>query len=138
MIPTATETHVSPARYWAQGDAVSHGVACLLLGMSWLSWFPILSKSWSAWRVRRASSAVEAFRGAPGTPDAVAALTLADPERVPVPLADQAARLAPQPDLHLRADRHIRYEAVAQVKAAAQAGGLSKPGFMTQPKQEAK
>lgn len=45
----------------------------------------------------------------------------------------QAATLAPQPELQLRADKETRYEVVAQVMAAAQEHGLSKLGFVTDP-----
>ena len=48
----------------------------------------------------------------------------------------QAAVLAPQPELQLRADKETRYEVVAQVMAAAQGHGLSKLGFVTEPKKE--
>ncbi len=46
------------------------------------------------------------------------------------------AKLAPQPELLLRADRATRYEMVAQVMAAAQARGLTRLGFVTDPKKE--
>jgi len=46
----------------------------------------------------------------------------------------EAARMEPQPELHLRADRDVRYERVAEVMAAAQHGGLGKIGFITEPK----
>ena len=39
--------------FWEAGDAVTHGVAYLLLAMSVASWYVILSKAWSAWRIRR-------------------------------------------------------------------------------------
>jgi biopolymer transport protein ExbD len=45
-----------------------------------------------------------------------------------------AAKLQPQPELQLRADKDTRYEVVAQVMAAAQSQGLSKLGFVTAPK----
>ncbi|WP_295998411.1 biopolymer transporter ExbD [Rugamonas sp.] len=45
-----------------------------------------------------------------------------------------AARLSPQPELQLRADKDTRYEVVAQVMAAAQGQGLTKLGFVTDPK----
>ncbi|BCF97644.1 biopolymer transporter ExbD [Paraburkholderia sp. PGU19] len=45
-----------------------------------------------------------------------------------------AAQQAPQPELHLSADRKVAYEKVAQVMSAAQAGGLTKIGFVTEPK----
>jgi biopolymer transport protein ExbD len=47
-----------------------------------------------------------------------------------------AAKLDPQPELHLRADRNTRYEAVAQLMAAAQARGLVRLGFVTDPNKE--
>ncbi|MFC7297733.1 ExbD/TolR family protein [Herminiimonas aquatilis] len=46
-------------------------------------------------------------------------------------LAD-AAKVTPQPELHLRAERTTPYEKVAQVMAAAQSGGLTKMGFVTE------
>lgn len=45
----------------------------------------------------------------------------------------QAAKLTPQPELHIRAERTTQYEKVAQVMAAAQSGGLGKIGFVTDP-----
>lgn len=90
-MPAATETPFSLAHYWAQGDAISHAVAYLLLLMSLVSWFLLLSKSWSAWRIRRSAAALDAFWNAPSMGDAVAALVLADPERVFAPLAEQGA-----------------------------------------------
>ncbi len=44
-----------------------------------------------------------------------------------------AATQAPQPELHLRADRKTPYENVAQLMAAAQSGGINKIGFITEP-----
>jgi biopolymer transport protein ExbB len=82
------------AHYWQQGDAVSHAVAYLLLLMSVVSWFYILSKSWSSWRVRRSAAAVERFWNAPSLDDAIAQLKLADSERVYTPLASQSAQAA--------------------------------------------
>jgi biopolymer transport protein ExbD len=46
----------------------------------------------------------------------------------------ESAKVEPQPELHLRADRDVRYERVAEVMAAAQRGGLGKIGFVTEPK----
>ncbi|HZW12591.1 MAG TPA: biopolymer transporter ExbD [Noviherbaspirillum sp.] len=45
----------------------------------------------------------------------------------------EAAKLSPQPELHIRAERTTHYEKVAQVMAAAQSGGLGKIGFVTDP-----
>ena len=47
-----------------------------------------------------------------------------------------AAKLDPQPELQLRADKDTRYEVVAQVMAAAQANGLTKLGFVTDPQEK--
>ena len=47
-----------------------------------------------------------------------------------------AAKLDPQPELQLRADKDTRYEVVAQVMAAAQSNGLTKLGFVTDPKEK--
>jgi biopolymer transport protein ExbB len=90
MTPTA-DNNFSLAHYWSHGDTISHAIAYVLLAMSLVSWFLILSKTWAAWRVRRSSAAVDAFWGAPTMPDAVAALKLADPERLYSPLALQGA-----------------------------------------------
>lgn len=87
----APDNHFSLARYWEQGDAISHAVAYLLLAMSLVSWFYILAKTYAAWRVRRSSPAVQAFWDAPTMHDGVAGLTLADPERVFAPLAQAGA-----------------------------------------------
>jgi len=85
----------SLARYWERGDAISHAIAYLLLAMSLVSWFFILAKSFAAWRTRRSAPAVPAFWDAPTMADGVAALTLADPELIYAPLAQQgAAQLA--------------------------------------------
>jgi biopolymer transport protein ExbB len=82
------------AHYWTQGDAVSHAVAYALLLMSIVSWYYILSKTWSSWRTRRSANALEAFWQAPTLPDAIAMLKTADSENVFVPLAAQSAQAA--------------------------------------------
>ena len=46
---------------------------------------------------------------------------------------NEAAKLSPQPELHIRAERTTQYEKVAQVMAAAQTAGLGKIGFVTDP-----
>ena len=45
----------------------------------------------------------------------------------------KAAGQAPQPELHLRADRAVRYEFVAQLMSAAQRAGVQHIGFVTDP-----
>ncbi len=44
-----------------------------------------------------------------------------------------AAMQAPQPELHIRADRGVRYERVAQVMSLAARAGLVRIGFVTDP-----
>jgi len=44
-----------------------------------------------------------------------------------------AAKLSPQPEIHLRADRTAAYQKVAEVMAAAARAGLTKIGFITDP-----
>jgi biopolymer transport protein ExbB len=75
------------ANYWAQGDAVSHSVAYLLAVMSLTSWYYILSKAWSALRIRRR---------APTLADAIFVIRRADSEDVYSPLAIQSAEAASQ------------------------------------------
>jgi biopolymer transport protein ExbD len=47
-----------------------------------------------------------------------------------------SARLDPQPEVHLRADRTTQYENVAQVMSAAAKAGLTRIGFVTDPSME--
>jgi biopolymer transport protein ExbB len=75
--------------YWSQVDEASHAVFCILLLMSLVSWYTILSKAWSFWRVRRTAPTVLAFWKAPTLQDAVALLAEADKEDVFTPLARQ-------------------------------------------------
>lgn len=44
-----------------------------------------------------------------------------------------AARLSPQPELHLRAERSTPYEKVAELLSAASRAGLVRIGFVTEP-----
>jgi biopolymer transport protein ExbB len=94
MNSTFTNPGLGLAHYWAQGDAVSHSVAYVLLAMSLLSWYYILSKGWSAWRIRRSAGALESFWQATTLPDAIALIRKADPENVYTPLAAQSAQAA--------------------------------------------
>lgn len=88
------ETTTGFAHYWAQGDAVSHTVAYLLLLMSVASWFYILSKAWAAWRIRRGSNALERFWSAPTLADAIDAMQGEDSELIYTPMAQRAADAA--------------------------------------------
>ncbi|CAL62780.1 Putative biopolymer transport ExbB protein [Herminiimonas arsenicoxydans] len=94
MNSTVAEQGLGLSHYWAQGDAVSHAVAYALLIMSILSWYYILSKGWSAWRIRRSAAALENFWQAPTLPDAIAAIRLTDSENVYTPLAAQSVEAA--------------------------------------------
>ena len=44
-----------------------------------------------------------------------------------------AARMDPQPELHLRADKTTQYQALAEVMAAAGKAGLTRIGFVSDP-----
>ncbi|MBC7489647.1 MAG: MotA/TolQ/ExbB proton channel family protein [Glaciimonas sp.] len=82
------------AQYWSQSDAISNAVAYLLLLMSVISWFYILSKTLSSWRIRRSASALDGFWQAPTLSDAISIIKPVDTENVYVPLAEQAADAA--------------------------------------------
>ncbi len=47
-----------------------------------------------------------------------------------------AAALAPQPELHLSADKETSYQHVAKVMGAARKAGITKLGFVTRPARE--
>ncbi|MBN9426488.1 MAG: MotA/TolQ/ExbB proton channel family protein [Burkholderiales bacterium] len=91
--------------FWQSGDAVTHAVAYLLLAMSVLSWYFILSKSLSTWRLRRgAHAALERFWQARSIDEALADLRRADSERIFAPLVEKARAAATmQPDDSLAA-----------------------------------
>jgi biopolymer transport protein ExbB len=94
MNPTIANQSMGLAHYWAQGDAVSHAVAYVLLLMSVMSWYYILAKAWSSWRIRRSAGALEGFWKAPTLTDAIAAMQRTDRERVYTPLAAQSLEAA--------------------------------------------
>ena len=95
--------------FWQAGDAVTHGTAWLLLAMSVLSWYFILTKAWSAWRLRKgARAALERFWAASSLDEAIATLKAADREAVFAPLAErarQAADMQPSASLAASIDR---------------------------------
>ncbi|MCO5099621.1 MAG: MotA/TolQ/ExbB proton channel family protein [Burkholderiaceae bacterium] len=94
------ERELGLMHFWEAGDAITHSVAWLLLAMSIVSWYFILSKAWSTWRMRRgAHAALEQFWNARTMDEALATLERADRERVFVPLAQKARTAAAmQPD----------------------------------------
>lgn len=49
------------------------------------------------------------------------------------PRLGAAARLNPQPELHLHADRATQYQVLADIMAEASRAGLSKIGFVSDP-----
>ena len=83
------------AHLWAQGDALTHGVALILVAMSVASWYWMLARLWVWHRLRGSAAAVESFwnagdlaaglaelhRQAPGTPAARLAAAAVDAVR---------------------------------------------------------
>jgi biopolymer transport protein ExbD len=49
-----------------------------------------------------------------------------------------AAKRAPQPELHLSVDRTAQYQVVAEVMGAASKAGLTRIGFVSDPREELK
>ena len=103
------ENTLGLAHFWAAGDAVTHAVAYILLAMSVLSWYYILSKAFVAWRLRRAiQSGLPKFWEARNLDEAIKTLGAHDGERAFVPLAEkgrQAATLRPDATLASTVDR---------------------------------
>src|SRR3954462_2948364 len=94
MNPTLANQSLGLAHYWSQGDGISHAVAYALLLMSIASWFYILSKTWSSWRIRKSADALEGFWKAPTLADAIGLLRNSHTENVYVPLAAQSTEVA--------------------------------------------
>ena len=77
--------------YLQTSDAITHGVAYVLLAMSIASWCFLIVKSWMLTRARRqAPRAIGQFWQAQTLSEGVAALRRADRERVFTPLAEAA------------------------------------------------
>jgi biopolymer transport protein ExbB len=62
--------------------------------MSIISWYYILAKTWSSWRIRKSAGALEGFWKAPTLTDAIALVKAADSEQVYTPLAAQSVEAA--------------------------------------------
>ncbi|TXI80654.1 MAG: MotA/TolQ/ExbB proton channel family protein [Flavobacteriales bacterium] len=63
------------AQFWSQGDAVTHFVAILLLGLSLASWYVMAGKIHGVWQARRCHlRAQNAFWGAESLPEAIEAV----------------------------------------------------------------
>ena len=81
--------------YLQSSDAITHGVAYVLLAMSVASWCFLIVKSWILTRAKRqATKAIAQFWQAPTLSEGVAALRRADRERVFTPLAEAALQAA--------------------------------------------
>ena len=81
--------------YLETSDAITHGVAYVLLAMSIASWCFLIVKSWILTRAKRqATPAIAQFWQAPTLAEGVAALRRVDRERVFTPLAEAALHAA--------------------------------------------
>jgi biopolymer transport protein ExbB len=81
--------------YLQSSDAITHGVAYVLLAMSIASWCFLIVKSWILTRAKRqATHAVARFWQAPTLSEGVAVLRRSDRERVFAPLAEAALHAA--------------------------------------------
>src|SRR5689334_16142691 len=86
MATTVATTGV--VHYLQTGDAVTHGVAYLLLAMSVASWCFLLVKAWMLVRAKRQGPrSLALFWQSATLSEAVLAIRAADTERVFVPLA---------------------------------------------------
>ena len=83
------------AQFWSEGDAVTRGVALLLLAMSVAAWVLIVWKSWVLGRVRRdLARAVPAFWAAADLETARRRLQAQDRESALTPLLEAATQAA--------------------------------------------
>ncbi|WP_306606715.1 MotA/TolQ/ExbB proton channel family protein [Azonexus sp.] len=90
MQETTQENAFGFAHLWAQGDAVSHTVAILIVIMSIASWYLILAKAWDWWRLRKAAKAVGAFWAAGSVAEGIDKLRDAGEDSPYAQLATQA------------------------------------------------
>lgn len=103
--------------FWSQGDAVTRGVAALLLLMSISAWVVIFWKSWWLNRVRRdIGRALPAFWAAPTVQAGRDALHAFDRERALMPLLDAA--LAAPPGGTLEAHGHAASQLTRRLRDA--------------------
>ena len=87
--------NVGLAHFWAQGDAVTHFVAILLLGLSLASWYVMAGKIHGLWQARRCHAlALNAFWGAESLPAAIEAIRFEDRTGVLAGLAIAGANAA--------------------------------------------
>ena len=83
------------ANFWAQGDAITHTVAIVLLLLSVASWYVMVSKAYSLWLSRRCHArALASFWGAPSLPAAIEAIRNEDKTGIFASLAIAGANSA--------------------------------------------
>lgn len=82
------------SHYWMHLDEMGKFVAFLLIAMSLLSWYTLLSKSWTFWRIRRSTSGLTTFWNAPTIEDAAQLLAHTDVEKIFTPLINQSLKAA--------------------------------------------
>jgi biopolymer transport protein ExbB len=103
--------------FWNQGDAISRGVAILLLLMSISAWVLIFWKGWLLGRVRRdIGRAVPAFWSAPDLRTGRELLGTFDREGVLRPLLDAALATAPSGTLEARG--HVESQLTRRLRDA--------------------
>ena len=103
--------------FWGQGDAVTRGVAVLLLAMSVSAWVVIFWKGWLLRRVRNdIERAVPAFWVAPSLDAGREALNAFDRERALAPLL--AAAVATPPGGTLEAKGHADSQLTRRLRDA--------------------
>jgi biopolymer transport protein ExbB len=103
--------------FWAQGDAITRGVAALLLLMSVGAWVVILWKAWLLHRVRvDIARAIPAFWSAPSLEGARDQLVAFDREGCLRPLV--AAAMATPPGGTLEAQGHLESQLTRRLRDA--------------------
>jgi biopolymer transport protein ExbB len=97
------------SHFWQSADAVSHGVAYLLLLMSLVSWFIIFRKAFGVWQAKQAAKfVVRDFWKSPSLVEGGKALLANDASGIFAGLAEkavQASALQPQAELLAQFDK---------------------------------
>ncbi len=117
-------------RLWAQGDAVTHTVALLLLAMSVAAWYWTLARLWVWRRLRSTPRAIEAFWSAASLEAALAELERLAPASPAARLAAAAAETAGRDaaNAHRLADGLARGDALTRALARALAQSRARLG----------
>jgi len=93
------------AHLWTQGDAITHGVALILVAMSVATWYWMLARLWAWQRLRGSAAAVEAFWDAADTTAGLAELQRQAPATPAAKLA--AAAVAAVRDIEEHGARRV-------------------------------